>query len=102
MTKPSKREPICAVYYWNECTNYIEAKYKITVRDYSGRYINNASAPYQDFWHFIVDNCDVRNGDLIHIWNDVSGNDWQNEILALYRAEFLEKGEDALTFWVEW
>jgi hypothetical protein len=65
---------------------------------------NPKERPYQDFWHFLVDRCDIKNGCWIHLpedWEDDSSiEDWQKEILK-YFQDFL--GDDFYKrMWVEW
>lgn len=111
---------------YSECTDFIEKKYKIDVRDYARSHVqfgewcktkgitpdgNSQSQwskyqaaitsgeiverPYQDFWHWITDVCQVSNGGTIHLSTELGdgAEPWQKEILALYVKEFGDEQE---------
>jgi hypothetical protein len=108
MKKPKKRAMVVA-YNWHECVQYIEKKYKIDIRDYAGKFKckwNNGELgeekPYQDFWHWVVQNKDVNNGSVVTLssYDYTECEDWQQQILTFFLKEF-GKGKEA-TFWVEW
>lgn len=59
-----------------------------------------ATAPeYRDYWHFLVDRCEVRNGGTVRISSDLleSSAPWQQEITRAFIEEFGE-----CEFWTEW
>lgn len=107
MKKPKKR-PQAAILHYNEARNYIEAKYKIDVRNYKGRKYTGKpdDAPYCDFWHWMLEkNGDCTNGSVIYMpfeyLNDAATEEWVKEILRLFKKEFGPRKND-LEMWVEW
>lgn len=46
--------------------------------------------PYQDFWHWLIDNADVRRGGTLELDEEMGegAEPWQKEILGLYLKEF--------------
>jgi hypothetical protein len=97
--------------YWDysECRNYVELKYGFTERDYAGRFTpkSNPEAPYQDFWHFVVDRAPIRtNGQFFTMhdeWKD-GAEPWQQEIIEKYLIEFGKEvdGQREAEFYAGW
>lgn len=92
-----------------ECVAYIEEKLGYELRDTLGKFkLNNfdksiqsfdKSIEYRDFWHFIIDNCEIHNGCEIYMPLVCEDNQpWQNEILKAFHDEF---GEEA-QYWIWW
>ena len=106
-TKP--KEKTKTAYDYNECRDWLQAKYGYDERDYAGKYaspIPNPSAPYQDFWHFVLDQTPVHNGCYINIedsWLEDAAP-WQREIINRYLDHFGTTGDGyrCALFWVEW
>jgi len=46
--------------------------------------------PYQDFWHWLIDVVDIRNGGTIELSEELGegAEPWQKRILGLYLSEF--------------
>jgi hypothetical protein len=92
-------------YDYNECAEYIAHKLGVKdIRDFAGRWNGdkfNESKPYQDFWHFLYNHCEIHNGGEMYMpcLDDLNLiEDWQYKILQAFQDEF---GEDAV-YWVEW
>lgn len=108
--KPGKRRR--DYYDYNECRDYLQARYGYKERDYAGRYTGSGASlrlddgkPYLDFWHWVVENYDVRNGCFITFTRERleegGMEDWVREIYTRYLDEFAdEKGE--LEMWCWW
>lgn len=77
---------------WHKCTDYIEKTHKIRTRDYANCFGpgGNTANEYQDFWHWIIDVCDVHRGATMELYEGIEdgAKPWQKEILALYLKEF--------------
>lgn len=95
---------------YSKCTKWIEQKYNVHLRDYARKFHDgqsNSEAPYQDFWHWVIDsNPTVNNGSLIEICiiPDKSEKDFIKEILTMFTVEFGEYANDEgfVPFWIEW
>lgn len=100
MEKPKKK--IVKHYDYNECAKYIAYKLGIkNLRDCAGKYSENKpDAPYQDFWHVVMDqNDNVSNGSYVWILDDwYDCPEWAKPIADAFAEEF---GKDE-QFWVEW
>ncbi len=46
--------------------------------------------PYQDFWHWLTDVCDIHRGATMELYEGIeeTAEPWQKEILDLYLKEF--------------
>lgn len=87
-----KPEKIKTEYYdYSEVSHYLEKKHKKDFRDYKEHH-KDSKNEYCDFWHYIVDYCDVQNGGFI-VLPEINEDtpDWIKEILG-YFEEFL--GDD--------
>lgn len=111
MNKPESKQQNEPVYDWHEIESYIEFKYNKKVRDWAGKWISkDRTLPYQDFWHWLIDNGGINNGSYFYIHTpsypdfeeDCKPEEpWINEILEILDKEFPEaKGE--LHCWVSW
>jgi hypothetical protein len=96
-------------YDYNECRDWLEVKYGYDERDYARRYDDgghDATAPYRDFWHFVLDMEQVHNGCYITIKEDwlEDAEPWQQEIVNHYLRHFgrVVDGIRQAAFWVEW
>ncbi len=61
--------------------------------------------PYQDFWHWIVDNRDIRNGSYFTLSNEDFEDieeDWQKTILEYVLAEFGKGDNREVEFYAWW
>lgn len=104
LKKPKPVYQTAPAYNWSEVCQWIEHKTGKDVRDWAGRHKQkryNDKIPYQDFWHWLVDMCDIHNGSHFHLDlsdDQVDDGDSEHlfvrEILAVLRKEFPEaKGE---------
>lgn len=86
---------------YHECKDYIEEKLGYKLRDTLGKFSTkdgyNSSIEYRDFWHFLVDKCNIHNGCQIWMPEPECGNEWQRPILEAFHEEF---GEGP--YWVSW
>lgn len=104
--KPDKK--VMTYYDYDECRQYLEKKYGYDERDYAGRFTGrgNERAPYQDFWHFVVEKGSAHNDALMVMseWWKEGAEPWQAEILERYLSEFGEgdPGDRSIEFWVSW
>lgn len=107
LKKPVKKqnEP-----YWdfNEVMHYLEQLHGKNFRDYAGKFGSpgDYDAPYQDFWHWVVDQNEITNGCWMNLpdWEyyakDPHTESWKKEIMQ-YFYDFL--GDDYHErLWVEW
>lgn len=96
-----KPVPQTKTYYnYNECRNYLQAKYGYNERDYAGRFTYNKqgkpiacddSKPDQDFWLWVVDRFDVNNGTFLTFSVDdlpAIDEEWVRTIYYRYVQEF--------------
>lgn len=46
--------------------------------------------PYQDFWHWLLEVCDIHRGATMELYEGIEENaePWQKEILGCYLSEF--------------
>jgi hypothetical protein len=99
MKKPEPRKIERLDY--NECAKYIGEKLGYDLRDTLGKFKRQPyddSIEYRDFWHLIIDRCDIHNG--CEFWmpeEDSAEEDWQVPILKAFWEEF---GEGP--YWVSW
>lgn len=113
MNKPGKTS--IEYYDFNECVRYINNKYNINIRDYANKFKDgdyDDNTPYLDFWHWMLKYYDISNGCHINFVVDLSDDsleefglekdDWQVEIIKLFKSEFCEEGEDEINFYVWW
>ena len=109
MNKPTKQTKTC--YDYHQCRNYLQDKYGYNERDYANRFKKpyNASAPYQDFWHFVLEMApNITNGSFFvmdEYWLDEASHEWQKQILNYYLDEFGEyedTGSRTIEFYIEW
>ena len=87
----------CKAHRETPCGNDAEqyARYRQAQDGYDSR------PEYRDYWHLLVDRCDIHNPCVIQVTPDLlkSGTEpWQDEITRAFIAEF---GPDA-EYWVEW
>lgn len=105
MKKPQLKQQKPA-YDWSECEDYIKKKYKKDIHDWAA-HCKYPEKPYQNFWHFIYDICEVGgNGCYLNIpfyqlLDNETTEDWQKEIIRIFMKEF-ESDEGVYRFWVEW
>jgi hypothetical protein len=107
--KPKPKAPVEDCLLYDEVISYIEEKYKIDTRDYSGMFKDGKHNPekeYQDFWHLYCDDI-AGNGSILYMSLNVDEDhnypDWAKEILKLIKDEFGEYAdEDTLSLWCEW
>jgi hypothetical protein len=104
---PTKKK---AKPFWNyhEVEHYLEELHGKKFRDYAGKFNKDAadSTPYQDFWHWVIDQNEVSNGCWIHLpeWEYFMQNEetepWKKEIMQYFK-DFLGNDYDE-RLWVEW
>lgn len=107
MNKPQIQ--IKEYYDWNEVKAYIEAKYKLELRDMAGKFTkeNNINAPYQDFWHSLLDRYEIHNGCFVNFFyeNEPFENsfehEWEKKIARILQEEFYVEGKE-IEFYVWW
>lgn len=93
-----KPEPVTRSFYdYQDCAEYISQKH------FDGRCLRDFSVgdEYRDFWHWVIDVCEVHNGCVLYLGADQLGlckEPWQREILEAFIKEF---GDDQ-EYWVEW
>ncbi len=100
--KPVVQGQVEALDY-SACSDYIANKLGIKdIRDVAGRWGGNENAPYQDWWHIVIDQTDLSNESVISIGKDYWSTDklpeWAVPIFEAFVSEF---GEDA-DYWVSW
>lgn len=99
--KPKIKKRTIEYWDWNECTKWVEHKLGYPIRDtlesFKLKWPNDIE--YRDFWHLVVEYCDVNNPGEIYldVLEGAKLKDWQKEILQCYLDEF---GEGP--YWVEW
>lgn len=106
LIKPTKE--YLEILDYNKCAKYIEQKYGVHLRDYAGKYFGpnpDQSKPYLDFWHSVLDRCEVSSGSFFYLyfdeWGELNIEDWEQEILDMFEKEFAEYIENrAIKFWV--
>jgi len=107
LQKPTKRWHVYA-YDYSECRDYLQARDGYVETDYAGRFHGNEDAPYQNFFHFVLDtNPDIRNGStfLMHEGWKENAVQWQVDILMKYLTTFGERdvhGALSVEFYVTW
>lgn len=113
MNKPTLQTRIEKFYNWNDCVKYIEEKHNCNIRDFAGIHGSNNStgeynslAPYQDYWHFVVERTDLRRDEFFYMENewleDVGIDEWQATITGWFLEEFGEGEYREIQFWAEW
>jgi hypothetical protein len=81
-------------YDWLEIENYLQEKTGRNFRDWAGKWDKekNDDIPYQDFWHWMLDNYEITNGMIIDFTTDWDleqpSESWVKEILTLIKDEF--------------
>lgn len=87
-----------------QCRDYINWKYNCDIDNYAGHRFDGTeenNPPYQCFWHFISRTCEVHNGSLFYICEDMlfcDEEEWINEIIQFFINEFDQEYE----YMVEW
>lgn len=104
MKKPTKQK--IEYYDYSECRDYLEQKYGYDERDYAGKFKDGLhdDRPYLDFWHWVVERFNVRNGDYITFERseiEEIEQDWVREIYTRYIDEFADKNGN-LEMYVGW
>ena len=105
LKKPEKKS--ITAYDYHECRDYLQRIHGYDERDYLGTFKGNDDAPYQDFWHFVLDqNGSIHNDCFFTMheeWAD-GAEPWQKQILTYYLDAFGEgkKGERSIYFHVWW
>lgn len=109
LNKPVKKQ---SKPFWDyyEVAHYLEELHGKNFRDYANKFGKARSddevIPYQDFWHWIMDQNEVSNGSWIHLpeWeyfmNNKDTEPWKKEIMQYFK-EFLGDDYDE-RLWVEW
>jgi len=79
-------------------------KLMISVRNVFDEY-EKLQPPYQDFWHWIVENNSINNGGYFQLSNydfETCEEDFQKTILEYFLSEFGEGENRRVEFYVEW
>lgn len=91
---------------WLEMARYINDTYKIDIRDYAGKFkapLISSNVPYQDFWHFVLDNYSISNGIVLPLnfedLKDLAEQSWQKDICDMFIKEF---GADHANVLFDW
>ena len=85
---------------YHECADYISKKLGYNLRDTLGRWKGMVYQPdleYRDFWHYLVEVCQISNGCEIYLPHPDDVKGWQKPILQAFWDEF---GQGP--YWVEW
>ena len=106
MNKPSKRNFSVDYYEWSEVQDYLEDQFQKNIRDWAGKFGKDGKdeAPYQDFWHWIINHYDVENGGFLQMtptWDLgrlTPKTEWCRPILEALQ-EFGEEPLTVRTFW---
>lgn len=105
---PPKPEPLTLVKHdYNKCRDYLEAKYGYHERDVLGRFRGNPDAEYLDFWHWVVDNYEVRNESFMTFsrsrldGDHADAPEWVRKIYGHYLEEFADANGE-VHFYVWW
>ncbi len=88
MNKPKK---ITQEYYsYDDCVAWIEKILGYCLRDTLGKYPDNTSVEYRDYWHFICDELCITRQSFGFINEDLlkHDNEWQDEITQAFIDEF--------------
>ena len=88
--------------WWNATPSSMNDKQKEAYNYYQELLKNEPE--YCDFWHWVVDNYEVRNGCEITFCKealDEIEEDWVETIYGYYITEFADEN-DEVNFWVEW
>lgn len=95
LTKPQPKQHRPA-YDYGEIADFIEKKYAIKLRGYK----NEEDGEYRDFWHFLVDRCQIHRGCYITVSEETGdgAEEWQKELLSLFLTEF----GSSIYIWVDW
>lgn len=99
--KPVKKLPYEKLYFYHECKDYIEKKYKVDTDNRNGGYDDSV-------WLWIVDNHDLQeDGCIIHLPHpdspeilDVSDN--LRELFKLFWKEFGSRKADHVEYWADY
>lgn len=93
-------------YDYNQCRDYLEAKYGYEERDYVGMFKEkkvNEEVEYLDFWHWVLDRHTIHNGCYVTFSKeelDEIDKEWVREIYSHYIEEFADdNGELELYVW---
>ena len=103
--QPIQRTPVLD---YHECRDYLQEKYNYKERNYANRTFggDNNDAPYLDFWHWVVDACEVHNGGIMTFHKEMleqfEDDDFHHIILTYYFNEFCPPDKDSIDFLVEW
>lgn len=108
LKKPTKSYRPKPAYRYEEIVDYIEAKYKVTLRGYPNyKRGEKNDYPYRDFWHFLCEEAEMADGGYQYIPLDyfeydtaTPENQWVAEILEMFKTEFPELANDPV--WVSW
>lgn len=105
MKKPTKKTIVCWDY--NKCADYISKKLGKDIRNFAGCKfkVRGKDAPYQDFWHFLIDILNPSRGGFIHLsneWLDNCTEPWHKEIMEAFLVEFGEGENRECEFHTDW
>lgn len=91
MIKPEKRVHQDALLDYHECAEFISDKLGYDIDDAKG-----------NFWHWVIENNEVRNRDTLYFYRDEDINeDWVKPIFQAFIDEFADE-EGTVAMWVEW
>jgi hypothetical protein len=81
----------------------IHAQYR-RYQDWTLEHPETPKPPYQDFWHFVVEQTELSNGSMFTMSDDwlEYAEGWQKTILEYYLSEFGEGEEREIQFQVNW
>lgn len=87
---------------YHSAAMWIEQKLGYDLSDTLGMFKegHNPDVEYRDYWHFLVDNCDIQNDSKFWLTSDLLENcePWQAEITQAFIDEFGDECE----FWTNW
>jgi hypothetical protein len=105
MKKPNEKTR--QYYDYHECQDYLQKKYGYDERNYADHKFTGKpdDAPYQDFWHFVIEMTNLNNGTFIYMnndWLESAKEPWQKEIIEHYLSEFGKGKNREVQFFVAW
>lgn len=99
MQKPEIRKR--DYYDYSELATYLEQKHGVNLNDFAGRRKETDrdrldKIPYQNFWHWLVDIADIRNGSMFYMPDAdcyVTLPDWVVTIIGWFNEEWPDLDE---------
>jgi len=103
MNKPQPKTKSALDYH--ECRDYINDKHNIDIDNYANWSPGDEGVPYQNYWHWLIDQCDVQRDSYFVMYDevleDLPEDDFKHIVTKWFFEEF-GNGADSIEFWVEW